>query len=91
MLKFRDFVPRQVQAPGFLTAGEYDSFELAASSAANWIQNKSIKLYQIETVVLPNMHSNQEEGSRDPSLRTSGEMSSTWHQFLRVWYFDEAN
>jgi hypothetical protein len=40
----------------------------------------------LETVVLPNIWHPYEEGSSDPSLRASGEMSTSWHQFLRCWY-----
>ena len=49
-------------------------------------QQGQIVRVTLETVVLPNIWHPYEEGTSDPSLRASGEMSSTWHQFLRCWY-----
>jgi hypothetical protein len=40
----------------------------------------------VETVVLPNIWSRFEEGSRDPALGISGDSPSHWHQFIRVWF-----
>ena len=43
-----------------------------------------LDIVTVETVVLPNLW--DEEGSEDPEITTSGDMMSTWHQFVRVWY-----
>lgn len=86
MLHHRDFVPRMRDAGGFFSSPEFDSFDSAVAAAGQWIETTGVELVSVETVVLPNMHDSDEEGSRDPSLRSSGEMSSSWHQFVRVWY-----
>jgi hypothetical protein len=87
MIDFKDFVPERVANRGFfkdLFQGPvYESFEAALAAANSWIQSESIQVRTIETVVLPNIWS--EEGSTDVDLKTvSG--SARWHQFIRIWY-----
>ena len=89
MLHYKDFVPREISASGFLKAGEYESFDHAVEAANQWLADtKGVRLIKLETVVLPNIHSRWEEGSGDASIRTSGDSPSQWHQFLRLWYQD---
>lgn len=86
MIAYADFVPRQTSGGGMFRAAEYDSFDAALRAANNFVSKQSVRVLNIETVVLPNMWNAQEEGTADASLRTSGEYSTTWHQFIRVWY-----
>ena len=86
MLQYKDFVPKQISAPGIFKPGEHESFDKAVAAANAWIESSPIKLICIETVVLPNIWSKWEEGSTDASIGTSGEAPSRWHQFLRCWY-----
>ncbi len=86
MLKYRDFVPREFAASGFLKPGEYESFDAAVQAANDWLAESKIRLLKIETVVLPNIHSRWEDGTTDAAIRTSGDSPSQWHQFLRIWY-----
>ena len=86
MLKYKDFVPKQIKQPGIFQAGEHESFDAAVVAANQWLAETQIKPINLETVVLPNIWSRWEEGSSDASIGTSGEMASHWHQFLRIWY-----
>ena len=86
MIGYRDFLPRQLKAPGFFKTAEYENFNAAVTAANDWLQRSGLQVINIETVVLPNLYNPGEEGSGDAQLRTSGEMSSHWYQFLRVWY-----
>ncbi|HEV7280139.1 MAG TPA: hypothetical protein VGN57_08005 [Pirellulaceae bacterium] len=86
MIWFRDFVPQILQQPGFFEPGRYQSFEEALDLANQWIEATGVEVVNVETVVLPNIWSQYEEGSTDTALPTSGEMASEWHQFIRVWY-----
>ena len=88
MLKYRDFVPKQLKAPGVFDQGEHESFDDAVLAANEWLVSQSIKVISLETVVLPNIWSRWEEGSTDASIGT-GDAPSRWHQFLRCWYQDE--
>ena len=90
MLKYKDFVPKQIAAPGFFEAGEHETFDDAVVAANDWMASNNIRLVNIETVVLPNIWSKWEEGSADASIGTSGDSPSRWHQFLRCWYQDES-
>ena len=86
MIRYRDFVPQMLAAPGLFRAGEYESFESALAAANQWIADQNVRVIGIETVVLPNIWSRFEEGPNDVALGTSGEMPSHWHQFIRCWY-----
>jgi hypothetical protein len=86
MLRYQDFVPKVVKPAAFLSPAEHESFDAALVAANRWIKENEIHVVNVETVVLPNIWSRYEEGSRDSSLGTSGESPSFWHQFIRVWY-----
>lgn len=87
-LKYIDFVPKQTKAPGLVRQGEYEDFNAAVQAANEWLHQHPVQLLNFETVVLPNMWKQWEEGSVDASLSTSGDSPSQWHQFLRCWYRD---
>lgn len=88
MYLFQDFYPAITQR-GFLTRTRYEPLRAAMFRANQWIEKYGVNVINIETVVLPNLHDRGEEGSEDPAIRTSGEMMSSWHQFIRVWYEHE--
>jgi hypothetical protein len=86
MLQYRDFVPKMTKPAAFLSPAEHESFDATLVLANRWIKENEIRVVNVETVVLPNIWSRYEEGTRDASLGTSGESPSFWHQFIRVWY-----
>jgi hypothetical protein len=86
MLRYYDFVPKQIKAEGFLSPAEYATFDAALAEANNWIKENNIRVVNIETVVLPNIWTRFEAGSSDSALGISGDSPSHWHQVLRVWY-----
>ena len=88
MLRYKDFVPKQISAPGLFKDGDHESFDHAVEAANQWLAETKVNLISIETVVLPNIWSRWEEGSSDASIGTSGDTPSRWHQFLRCWYQD---
>jgi hypothetical protein len=90
MIAFRDFVPRQLRGPRFgfsptAVQGEYDTFDAAVAAANEWRSRESIRVINVETVVLPNIWEGGEAGSTDPALGTLAR-APVWHQFVRVWY-----
>ena len=89
MIAFQDFIPQQLQPPGFLTAAKYEPLESAVKTANQWIHQYGVKVLNVETVVLPNMNNPGEEGTGDAQVRVSGDMASYWYQFVRVWYTQE--
>ena len=84
MIAYKDFVPQITKSGGFFTSTEFQDLIEPVVDANDWIEANNISVINVETVVLPNMHN--EEGSEDVSIRTSGEMSAHWYQFIRVWY-----
>lgn len=86
MFDYEDFIPQQTSGPGFFSSAEYESFDEALTAANSFVASRDLKVLNVETVVLPNVWDTSEEGTTDASIRTSGDISSTWHQFIRVWY-----
>ena len=86
MIGFQDFAPRQTVPAGFLRPAQHEMLQEALAVANGWIAQNNVQVINVETVVLPNIYHPGEQGSTDPELRISGEMSSYWYQIVRVWY-----
>jgi hypothetical protein len=88
LLKFKDFVPKQIGKNIWTGRGSYRSLVDSLREANQWIlRHPGVNVINVETVVLPGIHSDKEEGSEDPELLVStGGMPQSWHQFIRVWY-----
>lgn len=97
MLYCKDFVPtlvrQQAAKVGLFSYSpeivECEDFSFAVLEAGKWLRSGGVRLVQVETVVLPNLWQEGEEGSQDTSIRTStGQHGGRayWHQFVRVWY-----
>ena len=86
MIAYQDFVPRQLTRSGFLQAPSYETLRAALLAANRWIDEHQVRVLNVETVALPNIHAAWEEGSEDTALHASGDLHSSWHQFIRVWY-----
>lgn len=88
-LAYRDFVPKRVaHSTGWFWNKDvfYESLDEALEAVNRWMAEANVRIVNVETVVLPNIWEDYEEGSTDAALRTSGESTSYWHQFVRVWY-----
>ncbi len=86
MIIFRDFVAKVITPGGLLKQPELENLDVVVMRANEWILQEKIKVVNIETVVLPNLHSTREEGTGDTYIVTSGEYTTIWNQFVRVWY-----
>lgn len=86
-LKVKDFAPSKTKG-GLFKSAQVQNFDDILKNMNDWIaSNPAIKVQNIETVVLPNIHDKEEEGSQDTELYTGGESSSMWYQLIRVWYY----
>ena len=86
MIKCKDFVPKIITKGGFFTTAKAQEFQSCLDHANKWISENKIQPINIETVVLPNIHDPLEEGSMDTNLDTLGDTTSSWNQFIRIWY-----
>ena len=86
MIKCKDFVPKIITKGGFFTTAKAQEFQSCLDHANQWISENKIQPLNIETVVLPNIHDPLEEGSMDTNLDTLGDTTSSWNQFIRIWY-----
>ena len=85
MIKQKDFVPEKKKG-GMFKSGSIQNLDEVIQDANNWISENGVDVLNVETVVLPNIHDKEEEGSTDTELWTGGESSSQWYQLIRVWY-----
>lgn len=81
----KDFVPEKKKG-GMFKSGSIQHFEEVAQAMNKWVAEVKPDIISIETVVLPNIHDKEEEGSHDTELWTGGESSSQWYQLIRIWY-----
>lgn len=84
-IAFQDFTPTRERTGGVLQPPDYEPLAQLVERASAWIDAQGVTVINIETVVLPNLHSAREEGSTDAELIAQGQ-TTRWNQFVRVWY-----
>ena len=84
-ISFKDFVPEKTKGSMFKSS-KIEKFGEIHQEMNDWINQNNPTIISIETVLLPNIHESDEEGSIDTELYTPGETSSNWYQIIRVWY-----
>jgi len=92
-LTFKDFYPERISYSQWTGRGDYPPLDDSLREMNTWIaSHPEIDLINIETIVLPNIHSKKEEGSKDPELMVhTGGSYVMWHQVFRVWYIQRDN
>ncbi len=89
MIKTVDFTPQIIKKASLFKAARVEQWENIVEAMNNWVEkHPNISILNVETVVLPNIHDADEEGSHDTELGTGRESSSTWYQLIRLWYRD---
>lgn len=86
MIGFQDFVPQVKESGAIFKRAVMEELNEPLKRANEWIIAHELDVINIETVVLPNIHSPHEEGSTDTELVTIGKFSTNWYQIIRVWY-----
>ncbi|WP_420317992.1 hypothetical protein [Ekhidna sp.] len=86
MIQHIDFTPKVTKKGGLFKSAQIESFAEIMKEMNEWINSSTNEIMNIETVVLPNIHDSDEEGSEDTMLGTGRESSSHWYQIIRVWY-----
>lgn len=87
MIQFQDFEPRIIPETGILQPTQYENLDETLQDLNSWIEENEIQVLNIETVVLPNIHKFDEEGTVDVAVKVSTKSYSIWYQFFRVWYY----
>ena len=87
-LYMKDFEPDTESRKNILGRRDtyFKSLDTALAKVNAWVDETGIEVVSIETVTLPNIHSESEEGTGDTELPASN--YSLWYQFIRVWYRD---
>ena len=81
-LSYKDFFPAVLESGFFST--KHEALAATVVRASDWVSEAGVQVINVETVVLPNIK-NVDDASQVETY-TSGEMSSHWYQFVRVWY-----
>ena len=93
MIQCKDFAPRITERGPFGGASDYESFSEVVSAAIQWIENTTIQVINVETIVLPD----RIEGTSDdgygvtvsngvyPVMISQG-VTINCFQCVRVWY-----
>lgn len=86
MIKHIDFTPQITRKGKIFKSTEIESFSSIVDAMNDWINEHQPEVVNVETVVLPNIHDSDEDGSEDTMLGTGRESSSNWYQLIRLWY-----
>ena len=93
MIQFKDFAPRITDRGPFGGPSEYESFSEVVSAANQWIENTTIQVINVETVVLPDRIEGTSDGVYGvttsnafyPVMISQG-LAINYFQCVRVWY-----
>lgn len=86
MIEYIDFVPEKLTPSRPLGEPDFETLRDCLDRANAWIAEQGADVVNVETVVLPQLHDPNEEGSEDVNLRQNDDYVTPWNQFLRVWY-----
>lgn len=85
LIRYKDFVPQVAARGPFGGISEIEPFSAVVSAANQWIENNSIQVMNIETVILPNSSQRAYDGVYKTEIATGAEPIG-WYQCVRVWY-----
>jgi hypothetical protein len=93
MIKFQDFAPRITKRGPFGGSAGYESFSEVVSAANQWIEDRTIQVINVETVVLPDSSEGTSDGVYGVTLSNgvypvmlSQGLTINCFQCVRVWY-----
>jgi hypothetical protein len=85
MIAHRDFVPRVLAKARWFRPAAYETFEATLAAANAWIEAEAVRVVNVETVLLPEMHRPPEKRTSDAEFAAVGTWVR-WSQVIRVWY-----
>ena len=95
MIKYQDFARRITKRGPFGGPAEYESFSEVVSAANQWMENSTIQVMNVETVVLPDSLESTSDGVYGVAIgngvypvMVSQGLTINWFQCVRVWYRD---
>ena len=83
-IKYQDFLPQETPRGGIFGGVDFSGFDTCVVAMNEWLAEHKIDVLRVETVTLPNIHDQQEEGSTDTELHAGAH--TLWYQFVRLWY-----
>ncbi|QSJ14138.1 hypothetical protein JYQ62_19550 [Nostoc sp. UHCC 0702] len=93
MIQCKDFAPRITERGPFGGASDYESFSEVVSEVNQWIENTTIQVINVETVVLPDSLKSTSDGVYGVTVSNgvyavmiSQGVTVNCFQCVRVWY-----
>ena len=77
-----DFVAEQLRRGALFQAATHESFSAAKAKMNEWLSRNEVEIVNVETVVLPSLHSPREEGSEDVALSNAHKMALALLEYL---------
>lgn len=84
-IKYKDFLPAATERGGLFGGVDFSGFDTCVVAMNQWVAEQEVEIMRLESVILPNIHNVEEEGTTDTELHASAH--TIWYQFLRVWYY----
>jgi hypothetical protein len=82
MIDQKDFIPKTLSKHWFKGI-QVDSFDAAIAAANDWIEQESVDVVNIETIILP---VGSDDETELPLTVVPSSIGFSLRQFIRVWY-----
>ena len=85
-LKHKDFEPDTESKKNILGRQDvyYQGMDTALARMNLWLEENPVDVVSVESVALPNIHNQTEDGTTDTELPATN--YTNWYQFIRLWY-----
>lgn len=70
-------------------SGQWEPFDRAVFAANAWITQHSVRVLNVETLLMPNVWNSAARGTLESRMHSSAEMATHWYQIVRVWFDPE--
>ena len=84
IIKYKDFLPEETPRKGIFGGVDFSGLDSCVAAMNDWLKSSEAEAIHVETVILPNIHNAEEEGSADTELHAASH--TVWYQLVRLWY-----
>ena len=85
MFAYKDFAPEVVEKGNLFRSNKVEALKEVVATAKHWATTNSVKVINIETVLLPVTTKNPDERFEQTAITVELGMAE-WTQIVRVWF-----
>lgn len=85
MFAYKDFAPEVVEKGGMFRSNKVEALKEVVATANNWAATNSVKVINIETVLLPVTTKDPGKSFERAAINVELGMAE-WTQIIRLWY-----